>query len=78
MNIEEWSNDVMTELRAAGFEVTLHHGFPLVTPPPFLDGKVKLLKFKASRPADRSIYAEGVLFYPAGTERLMRAVKEKV
>jgi hypothetical protein len=69
---QEWTAKVTAELQAAGFDVIECCGFPLVKPN--FDGsraghdeRVRLLKFHTTLPTDRRIYAEGMLFLPAGS-----------
>jgi hypothetical protein len=67
MKLETWTQLVSQELREAGFEVREYEGFPLAKSPESLEEKVRFLKFKTKVPADRTIYAEGVLFTTAGS-----------
>jgi hypothetical protein len=69
MTLSEWTSVVSSELRSAGFEVSEYRGFPLVKPGESHLEKYRLLKFSTSLPADRRIYAEGMLFVPAGSWR---------
>ncbi len=66
MMLVEWADTIVAELKAAGFSVTVHEGFPLVKRPATHDDRVRLLKFRTSLSADRRIYAEGMLFVPPG------------
>lgn len=63
--LKKWQADLIKELTDAGFVVKEHCGWPLVETPESFDGKLKLLKWKGT-PANRTIYAEGVLFTPPG------------
>jgi hypothetical protein len=76
MTLEEWTTAILTELRAAGFQPTTYQGFPLLKRPEGYWETIRLLKFHTSLPCDRRIYAEGMLFVPAGAwaeaERLER------
>jgi hypothetical protein len=69
MTLEEWHTAILTELRVAGFQATTYQGFPLVERPDLFSEGVRLLKFQTSLPCDRRIYAEGMLFVPAGAWR---------
>jgi hypothetical protein len=70
VTLPEWTASVIAELKAAGFEVSEYQGFPLVQRPESLEETVRLLKFETKHfPADRTIYAEGMLFVPAGSRR---------
>jgi hypothetical protein len=60
----------MADLKAAGFEVSEHQGFPLVKCPASMEEGVRFLKFHATLAADRTFYSEGVLFTPPGSRRL--------
>lgn len=69
MTLEQWTDEIIAELKAAGFDATNHKGFPLVKmPSTHLDG-VRFLKFHTTLAADRRIYAEGCLFVPVGAWR---------
>ena len=63
MTLEEWTAKIREDLKAAGFESEVYHGFPLVRSGPDL----KLIKFKASVSCDKRIYKEGMLFVPFGS-----------
>jgi hypothetical protein len=82
MTLAEWTKTVTDELKAAGFEVAEYQGFPLVKPSMSggIDGhleRVRLLKFTTTVACDRSIYAEGMIFLPAGSNELMRERAER-
>lgn len=77
MTLEDWTADVIEDLRLAGYTVENHDGFPLATDKPSALGlkrSTALLEFQARYPANRAVYAEGVLFSPAArpAERLGR------
>jgi hypothetical protein len=67
MTLPEWTLALMTELKAAGFEVGEFHGFPLVTKPREFSETCRLLEFMTSLPADREIWDKGMLFLPRGS-----------
>ena len=70
MTLQQWTAQILLELQAAGFKAREHQGFPLMQMP---DGHleiVRLLKFRTSLGSDRRIYAEGMLFLPAGSWKL--------
>lgn len=69
MTLQEWTATVIAELTSAGFEVSEYQGFPLVKIPATMQQSVRFLKFNTTLAADRTIYAEGCLFVPAGTNR---------
>jgi hypothetical protein len=69
MTLQEWTAEVTSELRAAGFEVSEYQGFPLVKTPTSMSEGARFLKFHTSLAADRRIYSEGCLFVPAGSWR---------
>lgn len=74
MNLAEWTAAIVSELKAANFEVTEHQGFPLVPMPKGDDWdghreRVRLLEFRTTLPTDRKIYREGMLFIPVGAGR---------
>jgi hypothetical protein len=60
----EWIETVVRELTAAGFEVKMTAGWPLVERPKDWDRGIALLKLKLSVSVTKSIYAEGMLFLP--------------
>jgi hypothetical protein len=66
MTIWEWQDAVAGELAAAGFEVTRFDGWPLVKAPATISETERLLNFQTSLRVDRAIYAEGMIFTPAG------------
>ncbi len=66
MTLEEWGAIVSGELARAGFAVGSYDGFPIVLRPAMMSETCRLLKFSLSVPVDRHIYAEGILFVPAG------------
>lgn len=67
MTLQEWSRDLTTELRAAGYVVSFRSGFPLVDKPDDMDGTMKLLRWASPSglPCCKNIYAEGMLFTPS-------------
>jgi hypothetical protein len=67
MDLPEWTAKITEELRAAGFHPTEYRGFPLMKLPEGHFEIVRLLKFRTSLAADRRIYAEGMIFIPAGS-----------
>lgn len=67
MTLQEWTAAVTAELVAAGFEVSDYQGFPLVKTPESHTEKYRFLNFSTTMGASRRIYAEGVLFVPAGS-----------
>lgn len=70
MTLQEWTMIISAELKAEGFEVSEYQGFPLVKRPESIEEGVRLLKFHTKQfPADREIFAEGMLFVPAGSRR---------
>lgn len=66
MTLAEWTAIVIAEVRAAGFECDEYEGFPLAPRPHTRADSVRLIKLDLSLRADRHIYAEGMLFTPAG------------
>lgn len=72
MQLPEWTATMMAECRAAGFEVSEYSGFPLVTRPADLVNGVRFLKHQFSMAVERSIYAEGCLLLPPGSQHMMR------
>jgi|GEM_PF-7097478 len=68
MTLQEWTQAVIAELKSAGFEAAEYQGFPMANTPPDAE-KYRFLKFRTTLPADRTIYAEGVLFTPAGLKK---------
>lgn len=69
MTLEQWSAQMVEELRASGFSVSMYHGFPLVAKPEGFEDGVRLLKLQLSMPVEKRIYAEGALIVPAGSPR---------
>jgi hypothetical protein len=67
MTLDQWTKDIKADLTAAGFEVTEYQGFPLVKRPARWDDGVRLLKFVPCYSCEKRIYAEGMLFVPAGS-----------
>ena len=77
MTLGEWTTIIIAELKANGFEASEYQGFPLVKRPESHEEGVRLLKFFPKQfPADREIYAEGMLFIPAGSRRAAEKLKE--
>jgi hypothetical protein len=76
MTLQEWTAEVMAELKAAGFEVSEYQRFPFVKAPTSMQEGVRLLKFTTSLAADRTLYAEGMLFVPAGSAREAERLKK--
>jgi hypothetical protein len=66
MTLNQWSAEIVQKLRAAGFNPTIYHGFPLVKIPEAHHEIVRFLKLCQTVGADRRIYAEGCLFVPHG------------
>lgn len=69
MTLDDWAHELAEELREAGYTVTLHQGFPLVTDKPSSmpwDKGVALIKWTSPSglPCAKRIYAEGMLFTP--------------
>ena len=77
MTLPEWTATIMAEARAAGFEVSEYQGFPLVQNPKDMIEGVRFLKHKFSMPVERSIYAEGCLLSPPGSQAMMRELRER-
>lgn len=69
MTLQEWTAQVVADLREAGFHVEEYEGFPLAPMPGSVDETVRLLKFTTSLATDRFIYKEGMLFVPGGLGR---------
>ena len=69
MTLAEWTQTIVEELTAAGFEATTYQGFPIVKMPTTLLDGIRFLEFRTTLAADRRIYAEGCLFAPAGSWR---------
>jgi hypothetical protein len=67
-----WASEVTGKLAAAGFAVKEYKGLPLVTIPETHEETVRLLKFARTVGCDRAIYAEGMLFMPAGANAAAR------
>lgn len=72
-----WSEQITKELAAAGFAVSDYQGFPLVKRPAAFQDGVRVLEFRTSMPCDRTIYAEGMLFSPAGAKREAQRLSEQ-
>lgn len=66
MTLQEWAAEIAVELRAAGFDVSWHQGFPLIKKPEGMDDTVALLKWSSptNLPCAKSIYADGMLITP--------------
>jgi hypothetical protein len=77
MRLPEWTATLMAECRAAGFEVSEHAGFPLVKRPSDLANGARFLKHKFSLAVERSIYAEGCLLLPPGSQHMMSEHRRK-
>lgn len=78
MTLQQWTTIIIAELKANGFEAREYQGFPLVKRPESHEEGVRLLKFSTKQfPADREIYAEGMLFMPAGSRRAAERLKEE-
>ena len=75
MTLPEWTKSIIDELTAAGFETSEYQGFPLVKIPTTHAEGVRFLKFHTTLPADRTMYAEGCLFVPAGSRREADRIK---
>jgi hypothetical protein len=67
MTLAEWTEIVVNELRELDYDVSIYQGFPLVKRPTDWDAGVRLLKLSLSVAVDKRIYAEGMLFVPAGS-----------
>jgi hypothetical protein len=67
MTLGEWTAEVCGALRQDGFIVDVYWSFPLVREPLTLAQRFKLLEVKLPLATDRRIYAEGMLFVPAGS-----------
>jgi hypothetical protein len=61
-----WASEVHTKLTGAGFTVEDYQGFPIVKIPETHAETVRLLNFAETVGCNRTIYAEGMLFHPAG------------
>ncbi len=72
MKLPEWTAALITECRAAGFEVSEYRGFPLVQRPPDIINGVRFLKRQFSLRVERCIYAEGCLLLPPGSHAMRR------
>jgi len=75
MTLAEWTATLMAECAAEGWTVRAYPGgdqtsFPLVTRPEGLAEGVRFLKHRFSLPVERSIYAEGCLLLPPGSQRM--------
>jgi hypothetical protein len=66
VTLQEWTAQIIAELKAAGFDAAEHEGFPLMKMPETHFAIVRLLKLRLSLATDRRIYAEGMLFVPTG------------
>lgn len=68
MTLSAWTAAVMEDLRTGGFEVKEYEGFPLAKIPTDkgIEEGVRFLKFKTRYACNRTFYAEGCLFTPAG------------
>lgn len=71
MNLGEWRDAVVSELRAAGFSVSDYRGWPLVAHPGTMDDAVRFLKWvsPSGAPVCKTLYAEGALITPEPVER---------
>jgi hypothetical protein len=78
MKLTQWTATVIANLKAAGFEVSEYQGFPLVNRPESLEETERLLNFSViGFPADRTIYAEGMLFVPAGSAAAAEQLRQE-
>lgn len=66
MTLKEWGAVVSSDLAQAGFDVGQYGEFPIVKRPASMEETVRLIKFRTVLPAEKRIYAEGMLFVPAG------------
>ncbi len=64
MTGREWTSIVIQELTAAGFDVQMAAGWPLVKRSTDWDRGIALLELSLSVNVVRTIYAEGMLFLP--------------
>jgi hypothetical protein len=62
-----WASEIRGKLTEAGFTVDEYQGLPIVKIPESHPETVRLLKFAQTVGCNRTIYAEGMLFHPAGT-----------
>lgn len=70
MTLQEFTAAICAELREAGFDARELQGFPIVQRPEGMAEGVRLLKYQTKFCAcDREIYAEGMIFLPAGSRR---------
>jgi len=69
MTLKAWTELVITELKTAGYEAESYRGFPLVKRPTDWDAGIKLINLTLSVPVRKEIWAEGMLFVPAGSPR---------
>lgn len=72
MTLQEWTAQIVDELKREGFDASQYQGFPLVKPEMSTRERVRLLKFATSLGAERHIYAEGMLFIPSGLGVILR------
>lgn len=75
-SLAQWTKSVIDDLTAAGFVASEYEGFPLAKRPETIEEGVRFLKFHTTQAADRTIYAEGCLFTPAGLKRLVEEKQE--
>jgi hypothetical protein len=47
MTLTEWTDAIIADLKAAGFEASVHQGFPLAKTPVTHDEKYRFLKFRS-------------------------------
>ena len=64
MTLGEWTEAQRAALKAAGFDSTVHEGFPLVAMPASQEDRVRLLKLPLPWACEKSIYSEGLLVLP--------------
>lgn len=77
MRLDEWKTILISELKAAGFEVGEYQGLPLVQMPTTFEETCRLLELRTSVACDRSIYEEGMIFLPVGSHALLEKLREE-
>ena len=73
MKLEQWSENVAEQIRAQGFDVEIHEGFPLVRDKGLtVNQRMRLLSMKLETPTERTVYQDGMLFMPMGSQAMVK------
>jgi hypothetical protein len=76
LSFTEWIAAVRADLRAAGFRVDDHLGYPFVPALEKFIAEVEAAKVRISVPVTIKLYQEGALFLPAGGDRWLDELEE--